>query len=116
MEEWVNNREYERLGLEEKKYKIINISLPYFIIPVKPGRNIALLIEVAAATQRLKSMGVSERKIIFVAIISAPVGLQKIKNTFPEVKIIVVQEDDGLDEKGFILPGVGDFGDRYYGI
>lgn len=59
LEAWDPNKEYERLGLEEKTFKLLGIATPYFVIPVKPGRNLAILIEVAASTQRLKKMGVN---------------------------------------------------------
>jgi len=59
LEDWNPDKEYERLGLEEKLYSILGISLPHYIIPVKPGRNLAVLIEVATTTQRLKRMGVN---------------------------------------------------------
>ena len=69
LEERKQGNQYERLGLEEKKYEILGCSLPHYLIPVKPGRNIAILIEVAASTQRLKRMGVNpvaeiERKML----------------------------------------------------
>ncbi|MCD6094225.1 MAG: HPr(Ser) kinase/phosphatase [Candidatus Omnitrophica bacterium] len=62
LEKWDSNQEYERLGLEEKTYTILDVKLPYLIIPVRPGRNIATLIEVAALTQRAKRMGLHPAK------------------------------------------------------
>ncbi|MBU1862300.1 MAG: HPr(Ser) kinase/phosphatase [Candidatus Omnitrophica bacterium] len=59
LERWNPRREYERLGLEEKRYRLLNIDLPHLIIPVRPGRNIPILIEVAALTQRAKKMGIN---------------------------------------------------------
>lgn len=57
LEEWESSKEYERLGLEEKTESIMGINLPLIIIPVRPGRDIALLIETAALNFRLKKMG-----------------------------------------------------------
>lgn len=57
MEEWNPNKEYERLGLEEQKFNILGIDIPYVVIPVRPGRDVALLIEVACLNQRLKWLG-----------------------------------------------------------
>ena len=57
LEKWSRKREYERLGLEEKTYPLLGIHLPHLIIPVRPGRNISILIEVAALGQRAKQMG-----------------------------------------------------------
>ncbi|MCK4859752.1 MAG: HPr kinase/phosphorylase [Candidatus Omnitrophica bacterium] len=62
LEQWNPKHEYERLGLEEKTYTILGIELPYLIIPVRPGRNIPVLIEVAALTQRAKRMGLHPAK------------------------------------------------------
>lgn len=57
LEEWDESREYERLGLEEKHTEILGVKIPELVIPVRPGRNIAILIEVAAMNQRLKNKG-----------------------------------------------------------
>ena len=70
LEEWKNDTEYERLGLDEKLYSILGISLPHFVIPVKSGRNIAILIEVAVSTQRLKNMGINPAQKIEDKIIN----------------------------------------------
>lgn len=57
MEEWDPNKDYERLGLEDKKFNILGIEIPYLVLPVRPGRDIALLVEVACLNQRLKWLG-----------------------------------------------------------
>lgn len=57
MEEWDPNKEYERLGLEEQTFNILGIDIPYVVIPVRPGRDVALLVEVACLNQRLKWLG-----------------------------------------------------------
>ena len=57
LEEWDSSKEYERLGLEDKNIEILGQSLPHLIIPVRPGRDIVLLLEAAALNQRLKKMG-----------------------------------------------------------
>ena len=59
LEKWSSRQEYERLGLEEKTYELLGFQLPHLIIPVRPGRNIPVLIEVAALTQREKRMGIN---------------------------------------------------------
>ena len=59
LEQWNQNNEYERLGLETKSYKILDLQLPYVIIPVSPGRNIATIIEVAVRNQILKNSGIN---------------------------------------------------------
>ena len=57
LEEWKENKEYDRLGLTEKTTSILEVKLPKLLIPVRPGRNIAIITEVAAMNQRLKSEG-----------------------------------------------------------
>lgn len=57
LEEWDSDKEYERLGLEDKTIEILGQHLPHLIIPVRPGRDIVLLLETAALNQRLKKMG-----------------------------------------------------------
>ncbi|MDD5085253.1 MAG: HPr(Ser) kinase/phosphatase, partial [Candidatus Omnitrophica bacterium] len=57
LEKWSKRAEYDRLGLEDRTYPILGIDLPHLIIPVRPGRNIPILIEVAALGQRAKQMG-----------------------------------------------------------
>ena len=57
LETWDNAKEYDRIGLEKYEENILGISLPKIIIPVKPGRNVAIIIEVAARNQKLKEFG-----------------------------------------------------------
>ena len=57
MEEWKKEYEYDRLGLEESNIKILGIELPLLKMPVEPGRNMAIIIEVAARNQLLKESG-----------------------------------------------------------
>ena len=59
--------------------------------------------------------GVREEHIIFIGIISTPEGVAKLHKHFPLVSIGVAAEDEKLDKRGFIVPGLGDFGDRYFG-
>lgn len=57
LENWDSQKEYDRLGLDEDKMQIMDIELPLITIPVRPGRNLAVIIEVAAMNFRLKRMG-----------------------------------------------------------
>ena len=67
----------------------------------------------SAAITMLKKDGV--KKIKFLCIIAAPCGIEKIKNDHPDVEIFCAQLDDHLNENGYIVPGLGDAGDRIYG-
>ena len=57
LELWDQKKAYDRLGLEEEKMKILNTEIPRLTIPVRPGRNLAVIIEVAAINHRLKRLG-----------------------------------------------------------
>jgi HPr kinase/phosphorylase len=57
LERWVPTREYERLGLDDVFFEILGLRVPLIRMPVAPGRNIAILVEVAARNQLLRSRG-----------------------------------------------------------
>jgi HPr kinase/phosphorylase len=58
LEEWDNTQEYDRLGIDENKHTILEIDVPFVTVPVRPGRNIPIIVETAALNQRLKKVGV----------------------------------------------------------
>ncbi len=62
LEEWDSAKEYDRLGLDDKKYSILDIEVPYITVPVRPGRNIPVIIETAALNQRLKKIGINSAR------------------------------------------------------
>jgi len=57
LERWDPTREYERLGLDDEFYEVLGLRVPLIRMPVAPGRNIAILVEVAARNQLLRSRG-----------------------------------------------------------
>ena len=57
LEPWVQGKMYDRLGLEPQTTEILGIELPSLIIPVRPGRNLAVVLEIAAMNNRQKRMG-----------------------------------------------------------
>nr|WP_144923860.1 HPr(Ser) kinase/phosphatase [Paenibacillus bovis] len=59
LELWDDHKHYDRVGLDEEKIKIINTEITKLTIPVRPGRNLAVIIEVAAMNYRLKRLGVN---------------------------------------------------------
>ena len=67
----------------------------------------------AAALAGLKERGA--RFLHFVCLVASPEGLAKLRNEHPEVIITCATIDDGLNEKGYIVPGLGDAGDRTFG-
>ena len=58
LSDWNADDEYDRLGIDELRYAILDVALPLLKIPVRPGRNIAAIIEVAARNQLLKQQGI----------------------------------------------------------
>lgn len=67
----------------------------------------------AAAVATLKAAGATSVRLI--ALIAAPEGIVRIHRDHPEVSIVVASIDRGLNDRGFIVPGLGDAGDRLYG-
>jgi HPr kinase/phosphorylase len=57
LERWESRRDYDRLGLNEERYDILNLPLPLIRMPVAPGRNLAILVEIAARNQLLRARG-----------------------------------------------------------
>ncbi len=62
LEDWDESKEYDRLGLEENTKEILGVKIPYIVLPVRPGRNVPILIETAAKNLRLKAMGIHPAK------------------------------------------------------
>ena len=64
------------------------------------------------AVNFLKGKGIKD--IRFIALVSAPEGLEKFSKIHPDVKVYTAHIDDGLNENGYIVPGLGDAGDRVF--
>ncbi len=62
LEPWDNEKNYDRLGLETSYTNILDIDVPYSVVPVKPGRNLSIIIETAAMNNRQKKMGYNAAK------------------------------------------------------
>jgi uracil phosphoribosyltransferase len=82
--------------------------LAIVVTPVVATANTAV-----AAVDRLKERGAKDIRL--ACLIAAPVGLERLRGLHPDVHIWTAAVDEGLDENGFILPGLGDAGDRAYG-
>lgn len=63
----------------------------------------------------IKEMGVEEKRILFLGMICATKGRERVQKAFPEINLIIAAEDPLLNSRQFIVPGLGDFGDRYFG-
>lgn len=94
----------------------------YFSMPEISADDKVIILEIMLATggsttsalNRLQLEGVSD--ITIVSIISAPEGIEKIITEFPKARVISATLDRELNEKKYILPGLGDAGDRFSGI
>lgn len=58
LEDWRPDTEYDRLGIDDKTISILDVPIPWITLPVRPGRNLSTIIEVAALNQKLKAAGV----------------------------------------------------------
>jgi uracil phosphoribosyltransferase len=63
----------------------------------------------------LTERGVQEQKIMFINLISAPEGIEQVLAVYPQIRIITAEIDRELNQKAYILPGLGDYGDIYFG-
>lgn len=90
--------------------------------PVVDGEEVIILEPMIAtggstcdAIALLLRHGVAEEQILFVSVIAATQGLARVRQNYPNVRLLVAQEDPELNDRKFIVPGLGDFGDRYFG-
>jgi HPr kinase/phosphorylase len=82
LEQWNNQKVYDRMGLENEYMDILGIHVPMVTIPVKPGRNLAIIIEVAAMNNRQKKMGYNAAEDLLTSL-----GME-IDETMVEKKVI----------------------------
>ena len=68
----------------------------------------------AALHTLIDDYGVKPERIVFSNVISCPEGLDALAKDFPDVKIVTAWVDEGLNQEKFILPGLGDYGDRFF--
>jgi len=89
--------------------KVNNFTVMLMDPMLASGSSAALAIEV------LKHRGVDVKDITFVNLIAAPEGITYLMDRYPDLKIVTTMIDECLNADKYILPGVGDFGDRYFG-
>jgi len=93
----------------------------YYKVPQDIGERLAIVVDpmlatansAIAAVQRLKEGGAERMK--FVCLLAAPEGVRAFNQAHPDVELYTAAVDDHLDEHGYIVPGLGDAGDRIYG-
>lgn len=93
----------------------------YFKVPDQLDKRLVIAVDPmlatgnssAAAISRLKAAGAHD--IRFLCLLAAPEGVARMKEAHPDVPIVTAALDDHLNEKGYIVPGLGDAGDRMFG-
>ncbi len=103
------------------KDRFVNATVEYYLrLPKNVKGQTALLLDpmlatgdtACAAIDRLKEFGVGKIKLI--TLLAAPPGIKKINTLYPDVEIYTVNVEREINQKGYILPGIGDAGDRLY--
>jgi uracil phosphoribosyltransferase len=67
------------------------------------------------AVKLLTEKGIPPQRILFMALVAAPEGIEKFQITYPDVKVFVAALDEKLNDHAYIIPGLGDAGDRLFG-
>ncbi len=114
------NAEVWHIGLYRDEETLQPIEY-YNKLPVEPTVSVCLILDPMLATggsavatvNILKDWGVN--KIKFVGILGAPAGIQNLQTNHPDVPIHLAAIDDRLNDQGYIIPGLGDAGDRQFG-
>ena len=104
-------RDHDTLQPVEYYYKVPSQLGERLVIAVDPM--LATANSASAALARLKEDGA--KNIKFVSLLSAPEGIKALTDAHPDVPIFTAAIDSHLNEKGYIMPGLGDAGDRLYG-
>lgn len=95
----------------------------YENLPTLTGKEQFIILDPMIATggtgietlKKITKRGIPQEKILYASIICAPEGIAAIRAEFPHINMITIAIDDHLNAKKFIVPGLGDFGDRYFG-
>ena len=93
----------------------------YNKLPIEPTVTVCLILDPMLATggsatataDVLKNWGV--KKIKFVGLVAAPAGIRAMQDTHPDIDIHIAKIDTHLNERAYIVPGLGDAGDRQFG-
>ncbi len=93
----------------------------YFKVPSEIDKRLVIAVDPmlatgnssAAAIDMLKEAGA--KNIVFLCLLAAPEGVARMKEAHPDVPIVTASLDDHLNENGYIMPGLGDAGDRIFG-
>ncbi len=95
----------------------------YVKLPADIANRTVLLVDPMLATgqsaslaiRELAARGVPEERILFLNVVACPEGLAVLAARHPAVRVVTAAVDEGLNAQKYIVPGLGDFGDRYFG-
>ncbi len=118
--EMIPSAEVWHIGLFRDEHTLRPVAY-YNRLPVHPTVSVCLILDPMLATggsavktvEILKDWGA--RRIKFMGLIAAPEGIERLSSLHPDVDIYVAAMDEALNEQGFIMPGLGDAGDRQFG-
>lgn len=68
-----------------------------------------------AALDVLRDAGVPEENVVLINFLASPTGLERVSHAAPGMQIVTSSVEDGMNEHAFMVPGIGDFGDRFFG-
>lgn len=116
----IPNAKIGHIGLYRNESTLTPIEY-YYKVPLNIARRKVFILDPMLATggsaiatiNRLKKDGVTDIK--FLCIIASPEGIKALQKAHPDVKIYCAANDECLNDNGYILPGLGDAGDRVYG-
>ncbi|HXG89087.1 MAG TPA: HPr(Ser) kinase/phosphatase [Vicinamibacterales bacterium] len=94
LERWDPHREYDRLGIDDVFFELLGLGVPLIRMPVAPGRNLAILVEVAARNQLLRSRGISAARTL-----AARLDARLLEEHLP---LHAEEADDDLDHGGHV--------------
>jgi HPr kinase/phosphorylase len=95
LERWDEDREYDRLGLDEASYELLGLKIPLIRMPVAPGRNLAILVEVAARNQLLRMRGINAAREL----------VARLDATLDNSSQLPLPHQDGSEEDDEFEPG-----------
>jgi uracil phosphoribosyltransferase len=118
--EIIPDAKFGHIGLQRDEVTLNPIEY-YFKMPKELDKAEIVLIDPMLATGGSASEAINylkkrgAKKIIFACLVASPQGIKKIENDHPDIKIFGAAIDRELNDKGYILPGLGDAGDRTFG-
>jgi HPr kinase/phosphorylase len=95
LERWDSHREYDRLGLDETFFELLGLRVPLIRMPVAPGRNLAILVEVAARNQLLRTRGIDAARELAAKLDARLRGARS-------APLLGSDEDEDLDHGGLL--------------